>query len=740
MDGMEEVVQEFLAESTEALDKMDNDLIALEAEPSNRGLIAGIFRTIHTIKGTCGFLGFAKLESVSHVGENLLGQLREGELDLDPDITTGLLAMVDAVRKMLSAVESTGQDGDQDYAELVETLTRLKEGSSKADPAGDAGGNAAPASAKTSDTATPALAENTVERQNAPSVAETSIRVDVDLLDKLMNLVGELLLARNQIQRYVSSHRDPVFVNATQRLNLITSELQLGVMKTRMQPISNIWNKFPRVVRDLSMKCGKQVRIEMNGKETELDKSLIEAMKDPLTHLLRNSVDHGIETPAERKEKGKPPEGCLSLHAYHESGQVIIEIADDGAGINIERVMKKAFEQDIITREQALQMSDREIAKLIFLPGFSTAQKVSNVSGRGVGMDVVKTNIEKINGQIDLDTDPEIGTRFRIQLPLTLAITPALIVRSGGEQFAIPQTALQELVSVDAKAAKTGIETIHGAPVFRLRGTLLPLVSLNQILQLNGDAAGSEETVNIVVLYAGRTQFGLVVDAVEDTQEIVVKPLSKIIKSAAEFAGATIMGDGAVSLILDVISLAQRARVISDKQGETLNGSRRASETTADTERRTYVVTRMPGGGRMAIPLDMVTRLEEFRTDSLEQAGDHLVVQYRGEVMPLINLADLLGERRGRPREESGVPEQAASDHLSAIVYNVEGHSVGLVVDSILDIVEDSFTVKGNITRRGVTGTIVIQGNVAEVLDADAVIGDIVSELGEQYLLSGTAG
>ena len=758
LEGMEEVIQEFLAESAEGLDNMDNELIALEADPTNCELLANIFRTVHSIKGTCGFLGYSNLETVTHVGENLLSRLRDGKLGLSPEIATSLLSLVDALREMLSAIESTGTDGEKTYPELVQALARLNEGApiggeqkqdvpvpaviETSDPEtgihpapGEAANSGKPghpkASSKprvgTADQSDPGSAaagasqDNELKNGGPLSASESAIRVDVDILDDLMNLVGELVLARNQIMQYTATHQDTVFANACQRLNLITSELQRDMMKTRMQPINNIWSKFPRVVRDLSRNCGKQVRVDMTGKETELDKTLIEAIKDPLTHLVRNSIDHGIETPEERIAKGKTPEGCLVLSAYHEGGQVIIEIADDGAGINVERVLEMAVERGVVTTAQASQMSERDIAKLIFMPGFSTADEVTNISGRGVGMDVVKTNIEKISGFIELDTERDKGTSIRIQLPLTLAIIPALLVRSGNERFAIPQASLLELIRVDKDTTATGIEMIHGAPVYRLRGNLLPLVYLNRELKLSDCGRAADGPVNIVVLQADKKSFGLVVDKIEDSQEIVVKPLSKVLKQISVFAGSTIMGDGKVALILDVLGLAHRASLISETQGYDNETNPSVSLHGNQMGQRTVIITQTPDGGRLAMDLDQVVRLEEFPRSRLEQAGSQTVVQYRDAILPLLSLTELLQERRTRSRKESNDLVATSDDMVPVIVCAVDGHTLGLIVDKIVDIVDHDFTIEGPSTRKGILGTTVIQEKVTEVFDMKAL-------------------
>ncbi|MBL9201902.1 MAG: chemotaxis protein CheW [Opitutaceae bacterium] len=752
---MDDITKEFLVESHENLDRLDRDLVALEKDPQSKETISSIFRTIHTLKGTSGFLGFTKLESVAHVGENLLSKVRDGVFVINPAITSALLATVDAVRFMLGQIEATGQPGDRDYSELVDLLARLGAGESGpasstapahvsaavapvADPAPVVAppSFAAPAPAPLVvatpppasspapvvlpvPAAAPALAPESAEHKS-PAVSDSTIRVDVVLLDKLMNLVGELVLARNQVLQFTTQCGDSAFLATSQRLNLITTELQESVMKTRMQPIGNVWSKLPRVVRDLAASCGKQVRIEMEGKETELDKTIIEAIKDPLTHIVRNSVDHGIEGPEAREQKGKPAEGCLKMRAYHEGGQVNIEITDDGGGIHTERVKKKAVERGLITSEQAARMSDHEAINLIFLPGFSTAEKVTNVSGRGVGMDVVKTNIEKIGGTVDLQSQFDHGTTLKIKIPLTLAIIPALIVTSGGDRFAIPQVSLLELVRLEAEQAHKQIEFVHGAPVYRLRGQLLPLAYLNRELKLGDRPGAADEAVNIVVLQADGHPFGLVVDEINDTEEIVVKPLGKQLKSLTAFAGATIMGDGRVALILDVLGLAQGAGVVKEVRNRGAKDAGPVNRRVLDT-RQTLLLFEAGQGSRMAIPLSMVARLEEFPRSAIEYSGEQEVVQYRGQILPLIRVSDHVPAVSDVAKDRSGP--------MQVVVYNDHGRSVGLVVGRISDIVHAAVTGKRHAHRDGIFGSVVIQGVVTDLLDVQAIVRAAEPEL-----------
>ena len=563
-----------------------------------------------------------------------------------------------------------------------------------------------------------AATETGGKEKPADSLAGNAIRVDVVLLDKLMNLVGELVLARNQVLQYTSSAMDPSFLRTAQRLNLITSELQEGVMKTRMQPIGNLWNKFPRIVRDVANACNKKVRIEMEGRETELDKTILEAIKDPLTHVIRNSVDHGVESPEKRLSLSKPEEGRLFMRAFHEGGQVNIEISDDGKGIDTEAVKRKAVERGLITPEHAARMGEREATNLVFLPGFSTAEKITNVSGRGVGMDVVKTNVEKIGGTVDIQSKVGDGTTLRIKIPLTLAIIPALIVTTGGERFAIPQVSLLELVRVDdaGTGGEGGIEMIHGTPLYRLRGNLLPLIYLNKELKLPL-AAGSDDlgrASNIVVLRGGDRQFGLVVDQINDTEEIVVRPLGKQLKGIGLLAGATIMGDGKVALILDVSGLAHRANVISHA-GDAATRAGAAQAKLGATDHQSLLLCVLPGGHRVAIPLSQVARLEEFPTGLLEDAGGMPVVQYRGQIMPLVDVAAALG-CGGQPDEPEG-----DATKIQVVVHTRGGNNVGLRVQRILDVVEERVVVRRTSVRHGVLGTAVIKEKVTELLDVAAV-------------------
>ncbi|MEG3840171.1 chemotaxis protein CheW [Microcoleus sp. herbarium14] len=751
---IDEDVREFLIEGYEYLNQIEEDLVALEQSNSDPEVMNRIYRSLHTIKGNSGFLGVEKLESVAHAGENLLSHLRDRTIAMTPEITSALLSTIDAVRSHMEALETTGQESPIAHTELLARLWQLQESAAIPEIVArePEKSDSTPELLYVDDALLPidelplpALTNNTTEQLTAVDtegdkfkISDAAIRVDVGLLDKLMNLVGELVLCRNQILEFANTQtanaqNDDTLKSVSGRLNLVTSELQEGVMKTRMQPIKTIWNKFPRVVRDTAFALGKQVQLEMEGEETELDKTLIEAIANPLTHLVRNCLDHGIETSEQRAAKGKSAVGRLLLRAYHESGQVNIEISDDGGGIDPERIRSKAVQKGILSAVDAAKMSDREALNLIFMPSFSTVEKITNISGRGVGMDVVQTNIEKISGTIDVHSQVDKGTIFKLKIPLTLAIIPTLIITTGGDRYAIPQVNLLELMRLEGEQIKS-IEMFHGTPVYRLRGRLLPLIYLNRELQLDDSKLGSEEksqfdlneALNIVVVQATDKPFGLVVDAINDTQEIVVKPLGKQLKSLACFAGATIMGDGKVALILDVHGIAQQTHMTEAQEKAILADENSRRESSEPPQQ--LLVFQGPDCRRMAIHLSRVCRLEEFPRHLLERVGKQDVVQYRSQIMPVIYLSAVFGNDGDWGNSGAnglGGRSPSADDKLPLVVVSIGSeHQVGLVVDRILDIVEQSIDIKGAATQAGISYCAVIQGQVTEILDVDAVISD----------------
>lgn len=771
-NGLEndEVMKEFLTESYEGLERMAEELLRLEHSPHDGALVASLFRTIHTLKGTCGFLGLSKLEAFSHLAENVLTALRDGKIQVSDDLISALMMSNELCARMLTSIDATGTEGDADTSKAEALLRSMLhpgtqsqhteapsasermasrtppapppalERSISVAPASEADqptlgeilvrrGAVAPAAVASALAAQQQgdprkLGEILVDRMSCRPIdvkdalmeqgethvntALENIRVDISLLDRLMNQVGELVLIRNQIQQFTSRFSDRGFASAAQRLNLITTELQEGVVKTRMQPIGTLWNKFPRLLRHLSKVLERHVELEMIGNETEIDRTIIEAIRDPLTHIIRNSVDHGIEAPAQRVAAGKSPVGHLTLRAFHEGGQVNIEIADDGRGINADALREKAVASGMLSALEASRLSEREALTLVFRAGLSTAKEVTNISGRGVGMDVVKTNIERIGGTIDLLSVRGKGTTIRIKIPLTLAVIPALMVTTGGERYAIPQVNLLEVLRLDGQSARGAIEYVAGAPVYRLRGNLLPIVYLSQ--QLDDEPPSQLDEVNIVVVAADERSFGLVVDEINDTAEIVVKPLSCQLKGIGIFAGATILGDGCVALILDVVGLAQHAHIGANQRERALAVDACAAESTAAAQSERLLLLGVGADRQLALPLSVVSRLEEVPISALELAGGRSVIQYRGTLLPLVSLASVIGVT------------QTPQDPLQVVVYSHQRRSIGLIVDRIVDVVERE---RGGpevpCNARGIRGSTVIQKRVTDLLDLDQI-------------------
>ena len=597
-----------------------------------------------------------------------------------------------------------------------------------AEPAAD------PIDAKDSPTQSSAAAAPPSTAAPLPTPAETaelSVRVDVKLLDELMKLIGELVLTRNQVGQFVGNKEWPPLIAASQRLNLVTTELQDRIMLTRMQPLSHIWGRFPRLVRDAAHSCGKTVKLEMEGADTELDRTMIEAMRDPLTHLVRNSVDHGIESPAQRIAAGKPEEAVVRLRARHEEGQVHIEVEDDGRGIDVATVRQKAVSTGLLSSASASSLSDEEALGLIFRAGFSTREQVTELSGRGVGMDVVKTDVERVGGRVEVHSVVGSGTRITLRLPLTLAILSSVLVECAGETYAIPQVNLLELVLLTGNDATTEIREVgEGAPVYSLRGKLLPILRLRDILGSGEESPPSTDDVFVMVLQAGGRRFGLVVDGVLDTQEIVVKPLGRHFTHIRAFAGATILGDGRLALILDPAGIAQRGRVLAESAPRAPEPVETEVKAPADVDRHRLLLMNTRTGARLAVPLEKVQRLEEIPESEVEAVGGREVVQYRGGILRLLRVEDLLDEQRKASREKAPGEEAAAEafgDGLQVVVHSESDREVGLVVHEVLDIVEERLELQETRPRRGVLGSAVLAGRVTEVLDLEAAIAAMSS-------------
>jgi two-component system chemotaxis sensor kinase CheA len=750
MADNEEFISEFLIEASENLDQLDQDLVALEKNPHDPDRLASIFRTIHTIKGTCGFFGFTKLSNLSHHGEHLLGLLRDGKLHFDEQMASLLLELVDAIRTFLTAIESTGKEGDAAFPDLCQKMdaTCLLAAAPKnnqteeclASPSSSTNQSNQPDDRTTStpeeqpvvsttsnhpaeaDKLAPVASPDILSRSGSTrsnNTFDATIRVDVQLLDTIVDLVGELVLARNQLR--TTATNEPALLDAVNRIHTVTGELQEVAMKTRMAPIDQLFNKFPRIVRDVAAACDKKVNLHIDGSDTELDRTLIEKIRDPLTHLIRNAIDHGIESKDMRSVAGKSTSGEISLRAFQESGQVTIEVSDDGAGISVDAVCKKAVEKGLVTEDAASAMSDERIFQFIFEPGFSTANAVTDISGRGVGMDVVRTNIESIGGTIDISSQRGVGTIVRVRIPLTLAIIPALIISSGGERLAIPQPYIQELVSLRKNGTTHIIDGLEGAPVLRLRDRLIPVVYLDRWLGLR-DWEKRPTSGTVVVVKVDNHEFGLVVDAVTTSENqhshatettglsfIVVKAISSLLAPMGIYSGATVMGDGSVVLILDLrgITMAADIPALTRRAGDLQSTSEEPSEVVQESSR--YLVCETHNGHRVAVPLNQVQRLENFLESEIDPAADSRFVKRNGELTQLIDPDQVLHTSKELGKEPTG--------SLVGIILPNELGNKAIAVRRIIDIETGHGPLEKTATKRGLLGTLLVGNSATEVMD-----------------------
>jgi two-component system, chemotaxis family, sensor kinase CheA len=780
---MDDLTREFLIESQEGLDRMERCLTDLEERPQDLDLLDEIFRAVHTIKGTTGFLGFKRLETLAHAGENLLCDLRDGKISANQTIITGLLELMDGLRGILHSIETLHHEGESSEAhsdtELIDRLLELQfsEASGIAAaviqtpvaevlevetprsglPVSRAGASRSRASGCPEPTSTSHAEEHRAEehsespekdrggaegksdlnksdpsRARVSAASDSTLRVDVALLNRLMNLVGELVLTRNQILQTTSL--DPNLAVLSRRLDMVTADLRESVMKARMQPVSNVFSKFPRIVRDLSRSLNRRVRLVVEGQETELDKSLLEAIKDPLTHAVRNSLDHGIEPSDVRVASGKDPEGVLRLRAYQESSHVIIEVSDDGAGIAVERVRSRAVERGLVVAERAARLGDRELMQLIFLPGFSTAEAVTNVSGRGVGMDVVRTNVEKIGGKVEIESRPGKGTTLRLRIPLTLAIIPALIVRSLGQSFALPQGSLSELVHIPRERFAVAVEWMEGVPLYRLRGQLLPLIFLDQVLDhtldrrserfaATGDGNAPVHVVArdcfIAVLDVDGRRFGLVVDSLADPEEIVVKPLSAVLKSIGLYSGATVLGNGDLALILDPGAIASHARIAEREE----NGRVELGEFVDDDQARAGMSSKYllveTANRRVAVPLDEVLRIERIPRSRVEYVVSRPVLNLGGQLLPVYDSGGVLGGGDG-----------PLDTPVTIVVCRDANRHVGIAVANVLDVAAGGELFEAGSQYRA-PGVTLLKDHVTGVMALDSIPSLPVSLHGE---------
>ena len=724
---MDDLLREFVTETNESLDVVDVELVRFEQDPTNAKILDNVFRLVHTIKGTCGFLGLPRLEALAHAAETLMGKFRDG-VPATADAVSLILATIDRIKQILESLEHEQREPDGTDDDLISDLERMVERLM---------GTAAPVVQQhTLGTLTPqvlerplrpgedslddlerAFRETPVERpvkrpkpapddaahkdEEAGKAGSQSIRVAVDTLEHLMTMVSELVLTRNQLLEIVRRHEDSEFKTPLQRLSNVTAELQEGVMKTRMQPIGNAWQKLPRIVRDLANELGKQIDLEMQGAETELDRQVLDLIKDPLTHMVRNSADHGLESPQERRAAGKPERGRIRLSAYHEGGFIIVEVADDGRGLDTERIKAKAIAHGLASEAEIEKLTEAQIHKFIFTPGFSTAASVTSISGRGVGMDVVRNNIDQIGGTIDVKSVAGVGLSFIIKIPLTLAIVAALIVEAAGDRFAIPQLSVVELVRARA-GGEHRIERIKDTSVLRLRNRLLPLVRLSRLLAIETGKPGEVENGFIVVTQVGSQTFGIVVDAVFHTEEIVVKPMSSRLRHIALFSGNTILGDGSVIMIVDPNGVAQALGSTATPQSAETGVAE--DKHVADSEQMTSLLLFRAGSPQLkAVPLSLVTRLEEIDARKIELSNGRHMVQYRGHLMPLVSMGENI-----RVRIEGAQP---------LLVFSDGARSMALVVDEIVDIVEDRLDIQVAGDNAGVLGSAIVKGQATEIID-----------------------
>ncbi len=715
MENHDEILAEFILEAREIIDRLDVDFVRLEETPSDQALVGNIFRGLHTLKGSSGFFSLKRLEKLSHAGESLLGKIRAGQAELDFDKSTRLLEMNDILRLIIEGIEANHVEPVGDDQELIAVLLGLSQGEKKATPESPP---AAVMEVISEELAQEGLRES-IEPPEVP-LANTPgqevvvpVKVNPEVLDKLMNIASEMVLARNRLLPFSQQSSDKLFTSAVRSIDLLTLELQERMMKMRMQPIFHIWDKFPRLVRDVSAECGKKVRLLQEGAETELDRILLDSIRDPLIHLIRNSIDHSIESTEVRLEKGKSEVAFLVLRAAHQNGTVIVEVIDDGAGIDYERVRQRAISRGLISVEKAHALNHKELIDLIFLPGFSTRDTITNLSGRGVGMDVVKNNIENIGGSIEITSVPNEGTHVKLKIPLTLAILPTLFVRCAEEIFLIPQNRILELVRFAPNQPNNGIEDFYGTPTFRLRDKLIPLLFLNEQLSLPASPLGPKQKLFIAVLNFNGTLFGLVVEEVLNIQDIVIKPLGELLRDMSNFAGATIMGNGEVALILDIDGIARKSGLVERLQA---NPIRQEELYVAPVEEMISVLLfEIPGLHKIALPLEAIDHIIKLDPAQIQQNGSREVVYFNEQLMDLVRLDHYVsGGSKDSHLHQLSVP--VLTCHYRDRLY-------GLVVKQVTDIIEVPAKLHELSTpQRGLNGCIIYNDQVINVLDLEEVL------------------
>lgn len=713
MENHDDILAEFILEAREIIDQLDVDFVRFEENPNDQSLVGNIFRGLHTLKGSSGFFSLKRFEALSHAGESLLGKIRAGQISLDLAKSSSLLQMNDVLRQIIESVEIHRVEPAGDDRILIDCLLGMA----------NTGSHEQRTTVQETDIATaPEKTEEFVghfdlseaEVIHAPGQeVVVPIKVAPDILDKLMNIASEMVLARNRLLPFSLQSSDKLFTSTVRSIDLLTLELQERMMKMRMQPIFHIWAKFPRLVRDVSLECHKKVRLLQEGSETELDRILLDSIRDPLIHLIRNSIDHSIELPVIRLEKGKSEIADLTLRAAHQNGMVIIEVIDDGAGVDYARVRQRAISHGLVSPEKAITLSDKELINLIFLPGFSTRDQITSLSGRGVGMDVVKNNIENIGGSIEVTSTPNQGTHVKLKIPLTLAILPTLFVQSGEEIFLIPQNRILELVRFAPNTPSNGVEDFYGTPTYRLRDRLIPLLFLNEQLNLPHAAPHPKQKLFIVVLNFNGTIFGLVVESVLNIQDVVIKPLGELLRDMSKFAGATIMGNGDVALILDVDGIARKSGLVERLDLHPIKQDEKYIP--HYEEMISALLFEIPGLRKIALPLDVIDHIVKLEASQIQQNGNREVVYFNEQLMNLVRLNQYVsGSSKDVDQSTSGVP---------VLITRYRGRLYGLIVKQVTDIIEVPAKLHELATpQKGLSGSIIHNDQVINVLDLEEVL------------------
>ncbi len=754
MQNNAEILSEFTIEAREILDKLDEDFTYFEQNPEDTKLIGNIFRALHTLKGSSGFFAFKRLEKISHAGESLLGKLRDGQLRLNSTIIEKLLQSIDVLRAIIEGIETNQLEpvgDDQELIDELKLLTKNGQFEDHRDPIENNGKHLDKSPFPSSQLVTESKATPDDDTNDPTSdsldsmegvsdlmqVAEISfqgggyemgsdssisvrnadfnapVKVNLETLDRLMNLTGEMVLARNRLLPFANTIEDVNFSQTVRSIDLLTLELQERMMKMRMQPISQVWSKFPRLVRDISTQCHKKVNLIQVGAETELDKTLLDGIRDPLIHIIRNSVDHSIELPNARLAKGKPETASIILRAAHQNGMVVIEIADDGAGIDFDRVRMRAIERGLLSTELAPNISNKELVEYIFLPGFSTKESVTNLSGRGVGMDVVKNNIANIGGSIEISSEADLGVNIKLKIPLTLAIMPALLVKSESEIYAIPQNRILELVQINSSSESPRFEDFHGTTVFRLRDKLVPLLFLNEQLGLGVRQDGQSISSNIVILHAGLVQFGLVVESVLNIQDVVVKPMGPLLKGLPIFAGATILGSGRVSLIIDIDGIAMLSGLVEKIEANPINQV--VIQQPIEERKVPMLLFEIAGLEKMAIPLERVEHIIMLDINSIQKNGSKDVIFYQNKVVDVVWLNRYVS---------GGNPQASFSQHaIPVFICHANQKYYALVVHRVFDIVQMPEKVYELASpQRGLLGCGIFNDVVVNIVDLEEIL------------------